>query len=190
MTSQSQNAMPSAPSASGIDPAEVQKVFGTDVSLIELSSLDSEQIRQLQQQLQQRGHYRGAIDGIVGPKTRSALTALLAEQYSLNQRLVNQGQITEQLATSMGIDAEGRTPVRGVDMSGLPNQNQQQRSNVQSFPPSNGSQSGSAPSNGQRGASPSSPPPSPSPSDDGTSVPDDSRTDDGRSDNYAPVAPK
>jgi Putative peptidoglycan binding domain len=174
VTSQNQNSMPSTPSSTGIDPAEVQKVFGMDVGLLELSSLDTEQVQRLQQTLKERGHYQGAIDGIVGPKTRSALTAMLAEQFALNQRLVNQGKITEQLAASIGLDTEGRTPVSGVDMSGLPQQNQQQRPNVQATP---------APANGQRNARPASPAPSVE------KAPPDSRTEDGRMDDYAPVTP-
>lgn len=190
MTSQSQSSMPNAPSSAGIDPAEVQKVFGSDVSLIDLASLDNEQVKLLQQQLQERGHYRGGVDGIVGPKTRAALTALLAEQYSLEQRLVNQGQITAEIASSLGIDAQGRTPVSGVDMSGLPNQNQQQRPSVQSFPaPSNGQQQqpqrATPPPSGQRGTQPATPP-STAPS----TPPSDSRTEDGKMDNYAPTAPR
>ncbi len=187
VTSQSQASMPKAPSSAGIDPAEVQKVFGTDVSLIELSSLDTEQVKQLQQSLQERGHYRGTVDGIIGPKTRSALTAVLAEQYALSQRLVNQGQIPEPIASSLGLDAQGRTPVSGIDMSGLPDQNQQQRPNVQSFPaPSNGQQQrATPPTNGQRGA-PSAPAPAPTE----PSNPKGSRTEDGRMDDYAPVTPR
>jgi hypothetical protein len=186
VTSQSQASMPNAPSSAGIDPAEVQKVFGTDVSLIELSSLDTEQVKQLQQTLQERGHYRGTVDGIVGPKTRSALTAVLAEQYSLSQRLVNQGQIPQPIASSLGLDAQGRTPVSGVDMSDLPNQNQQQRPSVQSFPaPSNGQQRATPPSNGQRGA-----PSTQSPAPTQPSNPNGSRTDDAQMDDYAPVTPR
>jgi hypothetical protein len=189
MTSQKQASMPNAPSSTGIDPAEVQKVFGSDVSLIDLASLDNEQVKSLQQQLQDRGHYRGNVDGIVGPKTRAALTALLAQQYSLEQRLVNQGQITDEIATSLGVDAQGRTPVSGIDMSGLPDQNQQQRPNVQSFPsPSGGQQQQpprTAPSpSGQRGTSPATPSTPPS------TPPSDSRTDDGQMDNYAPTSPR
>lgn len=188
MTSQKQTSMPHAPSSAGIDPAEVQKVFGNDVSLIDLASLDTEQVKLLQQQLQERGHYRGGVDGIVGPKTRAALTALLAQQYSLEQRLVNQGQITDEIASSLGIDAQGRTPVSGVDMSGLPDQNQQQRPNVQSFPaPSDGQQQpprAAPPPSGQRGTTPPTSPSRPS------TPPSDSRTDDGQMDNYAPTAPR
>lgn len=166
----------SSPSRAGIDPAQVQKVFGMDVALIDLKTLDKEQVTTLQQALQQRGHYLGTVDGIVGPKTRSALTAMLAEQFSLNQRLVNHGQITQQLAESMGIDAQGRTPVSGVDMSALPSQSQQSPK-----APAN-----PAPSRAQR------PQPAPvhPPMTDETAPLDDSRTNDSTMDDYAPSAPR
>ena len=98
-----------------INSAEVQKVFGMDTTLVELRSLSRDQIKHLQQTLLERGYYRGPVDGLVGPKTRSGLTSMLAEQFAMNQRLINQGQITKQLATTLGIDSEGRTPVSGVD---------------------------------------------------------------------------
>jgi hypothetical protein len=191
MTSQDQGAMPKAPPSASIDPAQVQKVFGSDVTLIDLASLDTEQVKQLQQSLQQRGHYQGAIDGIVGPKTRSGLTALLAQQYSLSQRLVNQGQIPQNLAASLGLDAQGRTPVGGVDMGDAPDQNQQ-RPNVQSFPAPSEGQQRTTPPSGQQGQQGTTPPPSeptPPPSEP-TPPPSDSRTEDGRMDNYAPVTPR
>lgn len=98
-----------------IDPAQVQKVFGMDVSLIDLKTLNKDQVKQLQQRLQERGFYRGKVDGAMGPQTRNALTGLMAQQFALNQRLANQGQITEQFAASIGMDTHGRTPVTGVD---------------------------------------------------------------------------
>jgi hypothetical protein len=119
--------VPSTPHATAMDPhgsmgmnqpinsADVQKVFGMDVALVDLKALGPEQIKHLQQTLLDRGHYRGPVDGVVGPKTRSALTAMLAEQFAMNQRLINQGQITEQLASTIGLDVRGRTPVAGVD---------------------------------------------------------------------------
>jgi len=100
-----------------IDPAQVQKVFGMDVSLIDLKTLNKDQIKLLQQRLQERGFYRGKVDGAMGPQTRNALTGLMAQQYALNQRLANQGQITEQFAASIGMDTHGRAPVTGVDQN-------------------------------------------------------------------------
>jgi hypothetical protein len=106
------------PDQASIDPAQVQKVFGMDVALIDLKALNKDQIKQLQQRLQERGLYRGKIDGAMGPQTRNALSGLMAQQYSLNQRLMNQGQITEQFASSIGVDTHGRAPVTGVDLNG------------------------------------------------------------------------
>jgi len=100
-----------------IDPVQVQKVFGMDVALIDLKTLNKDQVKQLQQRLQERGFYRGKLDGAMGPQTRNALTGLMAQQYALNQRLANQGQITEQFASSLGISTQGRTPVSGTDLN-------------------------------------------------------------------------
>jgi len=120
-----------------IDPAQVQRVFGMDVALIDLKTLNKDQIKQLQQRLQERGFYRGKVDGAMGPQTRNALTGLLAQQYSLNQRLVNQGQITAQFASSIGMDTHGRAPVTGVDLNDQPSQHPAPppRANAQSTTP-------------------------------------------------------
>ncbi|MEY2937341.1 MAG: putative peptidoglycan binding domain [Pseudomonadota bacterium] len=103
------------PAEPAIDASQVQKVFGMDVSLIDLKSLSKEQAKQLQQRLSERGFYRGKVDGVMGPQTKNALSGLMAQQFALNQRLVSQGQITEQFASAMGVDTIGRAPVSGVD---------------------------------------------------------------------------
>lgn len=110
------------PSEPAIDPGQVQKVFGMDVSLIDLKSLNSDQIKQLQQSLSERGFYRGKVDGLMGPQTKNALSGLMAQQFALNQRLVSQGRITEQFAASIGMDTMGRAPVSGVDSEPVPSQ--------------------------------------------------------------------
>jgi lysozyme family protein len=158
-----------------IDPSQIQQVFGTDAAVVDLSSLDADDVRQLQTTLQERGHYRGNVDGIVGPQTRAALNAVLAEQYALNQRLINQGQVTEQLVSSLGVDAQGIAPVSGVDdpmdAERQPAQrpSQPRNSGTSSSPGSSqpsgfssSSPSGSSGANGSSGApSPTSPPPAP-----------------------------
>jgi hypothetical protein len=108
-----------------IDPAQVQKVFGSDTALIDLKSLDTSQVRSLQQTLQARGHYHGPIDGVMGPQTRSGLSAMIAQQSALNQRLISQGQITDQVAASLGVQTSEVTPVSGVDNSGNAQPSQQ-----------------------------------------------------------------
>jgi len=140
-----------------IDPSQIQKVFGTDVSLIDLKSLNTEDVRALQQTLQQRGHYKGELDGIVGPQTRAALRAVLGEQFALNQRLVNQGQLTEQLASSLGLDAQGVSPVSGTDMDslGAPSQPSRPSGSMGTPPSPSGSPHPTTPSD-PSGASPQS----------------------------------
>jgi hypothetical protein len=99
-----------------IDPAEVQRVFGTDVQIVDLQSLGADQIRSVQQALKDRGHYNGAVDGVWGPQTRAGLNAMLSQQYSMNQRLIRQGQVTSPLATSLGIQQSDISRVGGTDM--------------------------------------------------------------------------
>jgi hypothetical protein len=106
---------PSSTARQGIDPAEVQRVFGTDATVVDLQTLGPEQIRSVQQSLQERGLYKGAIDGVYGPQTRAGLKAMLNQQHSLNQRLINQGQVTGPLASSIGIQQSDIAPVAGSD---------------------------------------------------------------------------
>jgi putative peptidoglycan binding protein len=114
-----------------IDPTQIQKVFGTDATLVDLKSLGTDETRRLQQSLKDRGLYQGTVDGVFGPQTRAALSALISQQYALNQRLINQGQITGPVATSIGLDTQGVAPVSGTDLS-APRQ--------QPMPPSNSGQ--------------------------------------------------
>jgi hypothetical protein len=108
----------------GIDRNQIQRVFGTDATVIDLKSLGANEIRNVQQTLKDRGLYQGQVDGVMGPQTRAALSAMLSQQYALNQRLINQGQLTGQLASSIGVDTSGVTPVNGVDM-GMPSNQRQ-----------------------------------------------------------------
>jgi peptidoglycan hydrolase-like protein with peptidoglycan-binding domain len=112
-----------------IDPTQIQKVFGTEATLVDLKSLGTDETRRLQQSLKDRGLYQGTVDGVFGPQTRAALSALISQQYALNQRLINQGQITGPVATSIGLDTQGVTPVTGTDLS-APRQQQPMPSNA------------------------------------------------------------
>lgn len=91
----------SAPSA--IDPSQVQRVLGQSATIVPLSSLDSAQVTLLQQRLRERGLYLGVIDGIAGPQTRAAVQALLRERFALERRLLERGQVTNELAELVGI---------------------------------------------------------------------------------------
>jgi hypothetical protein len=99
----------------GINPAEVEKTFGKQVSVVDLSSLTPDQSRALQQTLADRGYYHGKVDGVIGTETRAAVTKLLARQFALNQRLVRQGRVTEPFLSALGVQANELAPVSGTD---------------------------------------------------------------------------
>jgi peptidoglycan hydrolase-like protein with peptidoglycan-binding domain len=141
-----------------------------DAALVELSSLSSDDIRKMQQTLKDRGAYQGEVDGKMGPKTRAALTSVVSQQFALNQRLINQGRITGQLAESVGINAQGISPVSGVDSDPM------------------GSQPSPSPQQGQQGSSPSPSDPSQPVYPEGTQ--NDSDMDDSHMDHNAPQAPR
>jgi hypothetical protein len=98
-----------------IDPAVVQKAYGKTVAVVDLGSLTPDQSRALQRQLASAGYYHGKVDGIIGPATRQALGKMLERQYTLNQRLLRQGKLTEPFVAGIGVQANELAPVSGID---------------------------------------------------------------------------
>jgi hypothetical protein len=112
---------PDGQSSSGtrpIDPSEVQKVFGQQASVVDLKSLDSQEIESLQQRLKTLGFYKGDIDGIAGPQTRAALGSMVQSQFTLAQRMIQQGAMPSQLAAALGIGPVDIQPTSGVSEPG------------------------------------------------------------------------
>jgi peptidoglycan hydrolase-like protein with peptidoglycan-binding domain len=112
--------MPEQQSAVGREPgAEGARANGTALmqqpgeseNQHELSALSPEQTRELQVRLQERGYYRGEIDGIAGPQTRTALRQFFQRQ----SQLVAQGRVTESTLSAFGMDASEIEPVRGTE---------------------------------------------------------------------------
>lgn len=87
-----------------IDPSEVQRVFGSDTRLIAIDSLDAATVTRMQARLQELGHYHGPVDGIAGPQTRAAIGAYSRAQQALKQRLIQQNQLTTDLAEQLGVE--------------------------------------------------------------------------------------
>ena len=108
----------------------------------------SDEVRQVQQHLKDKGAEVGAVDGVMGPKTRAAL-----KSFQQQQGLTASGEIDSSTLTALGVQGSGST--------------------MDSSPPAGGS--ATSPS-GATGGSPSSTSPSggtgstgSSPSDSGTS---------------------
>lgn len=77
--------------------------------------MSREEIRQAQRVLQERGYYRGQIDGIVGPRTREAVA-----QYQRRQGLPQTAQLDGRTVDSLmqeqaGLPEEGAHSVNSAD---------------------------------------------------------------------------
>jgi peptidoglycan hydrolase-like protein with peptidoglycan-binding domain len=115
--------------------SEVQRTQGTEAisgepaQAFQLSALSETQVRELQTKLQSLGHYRGQVDGKVGPMTRSALRRYFDAQAALAAR----SMLSESALNVFGIDASEIQPVKGQDEAGQPSQQQpsQQRPSQQ-----------------------------------------------------------
>jgi peptidoglycan hydrolase-like protein with peptidoglycan-binding domain len=91
--------------------AEMQRTAGQDV--VSFDRLSVEQRRELQRKLQNEGHYRGNIDGILGPKTVGAL-----HNFQAQEGLSASGALTMQTADRLGLDLSGIQRVRGTEQEG------------------------------------------------------------------------
>jgi peptidoglycan hydrolase-like protein with peptidoglycan-binding domain len=78
---------------------------------VHLSSLSTEQAREMQQRLQLLGYYRGEVDGKVGEGTRDALRRYFQRQAELAQ----QGVINNSAISLFGTEASDVQPVSGKD---------------------------------------------------------------------------
>ncbi len=72
------------------------------------ASMDRETVRQVQQALQSKGHNPGPIDGVMGPRTRSALQA-----YQRANNLTGAKGLDQQTMSSLGVQASAGSSAGG-----------------------------------------------------------------------------
>ena len=78
---------------------------------VQLSSLDEDQVKDVQRSLQEAGYYEGTIDGIAGGATKQALSTFYRDQAQLASR----GMITPQAAAAVGLEEADVQPVSGTE---------------------------------------------------------------------------
>jgi len=83
----------------------------TGMTSISLAHLNEEQTRSIQERLRELGHYRGEIDGKVGPQTRAALRGFFQQQV----RLAERGIVSDAAVELFGLDVSEVQPVSGVE---------------------------------------------------------------------------
>jgi len=103
-----------------IDPSEVQKVFGKQASVVDIKSLDSQEIESLQQRLKTLGFYKGKVDGLAGAQTRAAIGRMVHSQFVMAQRLLQAGAMPSQLASALGVGPVDIQPTSGISEPGDP----------------------------------------------------------------------
>jgi len=77
---------------------------------------DREQVRAVQQALKDKGHDPGTIDGVMGPKTRSAL-----RDFQKKEGIKDTGRLDQETMSKLGVEgsktSSGGTPSTGTSAS-------------------------------------------------------------------------
>lgn len=84
----------------GMEGSDVQRTAGVTQEF-QLSKLESQQVQQLQQQLQEQGFYQGEIDGVIGPQTKNAMRDFFQRQA----QLVGQDKLSASALQFFGIES-------------------------------------------------------------------------------------
>lgn len=87
------------------------QAMAPNVKSVRLTSLDKNQIKDVQKQLKDVGFYKGDVDGVLGAGTKSALLAYFQHQIMLAQ----QGRISDDSLLAFGFAKTDIEKVRGVD---------------------------------------------------------------------------
>ena len=89
---------------------------GSDARHVQLSTLTSDQTKEVQERLQELGYYQGSIDGVMGAGTRAAMTRYFQRQA----QLASQGMVDGSAIDLFGVEASDVKPenASGVTRSG------------------------------------------------------------------------
>jgi len=72
-------------------------------------------VKKMQQTLQDKGHYRGEVDGVFGLRTRASLRG-----FQKAENLPATGQLDTQTASKLGVSPEGRKEIGNETTKGKP----------------------------------------------------------------------
>jgi peptidoglycan hydrolase-like protein with peptidoglycan-binding domain len=90
------------PRPSGISiPGSTPHVSAANLSENELPAAPESHVKQMQQSLSNKGHYRGKVDGAIGLRTRASIRA-----YQKAENLRITGQVDTQTADGLGVTPE------------------------------------------------------------------------------------
>ncbi|HLH87094.1 MAG TPA: peptidoglycan-binding domain-containing protein [Xanthobacteraceae bacterium] len=116
--------------------AEAQQ--GQQAQNADQNQLSSDQIKQVQQALDQKGFKAGRPDGKLGPETKQALS-----KFQQSQKLQQTGQPDDQTLQALGIDVNGGTSGASTTGAAPSDQNQNQPSDQNpNQPPANANRNG------------------------------------------------
>ncbi|MFO7177696.1 MAG: peptidoglycan-binding protein [Pseudomonadota bacterium] len=91
----------------------------SQAGVIEIEQLSAEQRKEIQQKLKEQGHYQGAVDGVIGPQTVTAL-----REFQEQNQIEANGQLTQETVEALDLTVE-KQPVSGEEPQ--PGQQEQQR---------------------------------------------------------------
>jgi peptidoglycan hydrolase-like protein with peptidoglycan-binding domain len=87
-------------------PRPTQLTLGTNLPKEVPAVRNSNDVRKMQQTLQDKGHYRGEVDGVFGLRTRASIRG-----FQKAENLTVTGQLDTQTANKLGVKPEGREEI-------------------------------------------------------------------------------
>jgi peptidoglycan hydrolase-like protein with peptidoglycan-binding domain len=96
--------LPALAQSQQTQPGPMQPQAGQQREGIAPRSLSADQVRQIQDALKSKGHYKGQVDGVWGPGTASAMRRFSAQQGGQMPRGGGMDRISPHALTALGLD--------------------------------------------------------------------------------------